>query len=227
MNSLYRTLRNLRSRFVRGIFPAYEFAFTPRSTKFGFDRGTPIDRKYINDFLLSHKQIVVGQCIEIGDSEYCEMLGVAPANTFVLGANVAVGTNTIPGDLARRNTLPDQRFDTFICTQTLNFIFEFDTAIENARKLVKGNGYFIGTVSGVAQVSIYDAERWGDFYRFTPEAIDRHLRKHFPHVEIFVYGNHYALMNYLTGHAYEDLRYPQEIWKPDPRFPMIVGFIAS
>lgn len=227
MKLVYAALRHLRSRFVRGISPAYEFATAPRSVKFGFDRGIPIDRKYINDFLLSRKQLVKGRCLEIGASEYCEMLGVAPADTYVLGANVSAGTRNIPGDLSDMSTLPDTRFDTFICTQTLNFIFDFDAAIGNARKLINPGGHFIGTVSGVAQVSLYDADRWGDFYRFTPEAIARHLRKHFSRVDVVVYGNHYALMNYLTGHAFEDLQQPQEIWNSDPRFPIIVGFIAA
>lgn len=212
---------------MRGILPAYEFSTAPRSVHFGFDRGTPIDRKYINDFLLSRKNLVRGRCLEIGAPEYCEMLGVPSFDTYVLGANVSAGSRNIPGDLSDISTLPTVKFDTFICTQTLNFIFDFPLAIENARKLINLGGSFIGTVSGVAQVSVYDAERWGDFYRFTPEAIAKHLHKHFATVDIVVYGNHYALMNYLTGHAFEDLKQPQEIWSSDQRFPMIVGFAAT
>lgn len=226
MKSVTKCLRYLRSLFVRGLFPAYEFATAPRSIKFGFDRGTPIDRKYINDFLLKHKLLVKGRCLEIGASEYCDMLGIPLESVYVLGANVSSG-GVIPGDLSDISTLPNTKFDTFICTQTLNFIFDFESAIENARKLISPGGHFIGTVSGVSQVSLYDADRWGDFYRFTPEAIAMHLRKHFSSVEVTVYGNHYALMNYLTGHAFEDLGKPQEIWNQDPLFPMIVGFIAT
>ena len=159
--------------------------------------------QYINNFLLSHKDIVNGRCLEIGAAEYCEMLGVPETHTYVLGANVCEGGRNIPGDLSDMSTLPDIRFDTFICTQTLNFIFDFEAAIGNAFKLINPGGHFIGTVSGVSQVSLYDAARWGDFYRFSPDAISRHLRKHFSVVEVVTYGNHYALMNYLTGHSFK------------------------
>ena len=42
----------------------------PVSRKFGFDRGLPIDRFYIEQFLATHQTNVRGHVLELGDDTY-------------------------------------------------------------------------------------------------------------------------------------------------------------
>lgn len=41
--------------------------FRPLSASYGFDRGTPVDRLYIEEFLKLHSDDVRGRVLEIGD----------------------------------------------------------------------------------------------------------------------------------------------------------------
>src|SRR3954466_14293166 len=47
----------------------------PLSTEFGFDRGTPIDRYYIEAFLAANAGDVRGRVLEIGDDSYSRQFG--------------------------------------------------------------------------------------------------------------------------------------------------------
>src|SRR5262245_30811636 len=47
----------------------------PFSTAWGFDRGTPIDRYYIEAFLDRHSPDIIGRVVEIKDNTYTEQFG--------------------------------------------------------------------------------------------------------------------------------------------------------
>src|SRR5688572_4646021 len=47
----------------------------PIGANFGYDRGTPIDRFFIEDFLASHAVHIRGRVLEIGDNEYTLRFG--------------------------------------------------------------------------------------------------------------------------------------------------------
>src|SRR5919106_494225 len=47
----------------------------PISKKWGFDRGLPIDRYYIEQFLAKHASDVRGHALEIGDNTYTYRYG--------------------------------------------------------------------------------------------------------------------------------------------------------
>ena len=48
---------------------------TPVSEQFGFDRGQPVDRYYIETFLAAHAADVRGRVLEIGDNVYTRKYG--------------------------------------------------------------------------------------------------------------------------------------------------------
>ena len=56
---------------------------TPVSTDWGFDRGRPVDRYYIERFLQQHAADIRGHVLEIGDDAYTRRFG---------GGQVAVPT---------------------------------------------------------------------------------------------------------------------------------------
>jgi hypothetical protein len=47
----------------------------PVSQQFGFDRGLPIDRYYIESFLAAHSSDICGHVLEIGDDAYSKRFG--------------------------------------------------------------------------------------------------------------------------------------------------------
>ena len=52
-----------------------EIAEGPISQKFGFDRGTPVDRYYIEVFLAAYSRDIRGRALEVGDASYCRKFG--------------------------------------------------------------------------------------------------------------------------------------------------------
>jgi len=42
----------------------------PLSRKFGFDRGTPIERVYIDQFLSEKRHLIQGTVVEVGGNAY-------------------------------------------------------------------------------------------------------------------------------------------------------------
>jgi hypothetical protein len=101
----------------------------PISSVFGFERGTPIDRYYIDQFLNSHKHYIKGTVLEIADSYYSSKYGDAVGKFEILHKDATAIGVTLTGDLENPDTLPENAMDCFICTQTLNFIFKIDEAI--------------------------------------------------------------------------------------------------
>src|SRR5829696_5733833 len=49
----------------------------PFSRKWGYDRGTPIDRVYIEEFLARHADDVRGACLEVMNARYTDRFGGA------------------------------------------------------------------------------------------------------------------------------------------------------
>ena len=48
----------------------------PLSDVFGLDRGTPIDRYYVENFLKTRSGLIKGRVLEIGDSIYLSLIHI-------------------------------------------------------------------------------------------------------------------------------------------------------
>lgn len=178
----------------------------PISNIFGFDRGTPIDRIYIEDFLSKNSDNIRGVVCEIADSTYSRKFGnnVTKFEVFDFLDNECA---TIVGDLSQVSNLPDQVVDCFIVTQTLNFIYDFQSAIEGLHKVLKTEGVALVTVAGISQVSRYDMDRWGDYWRFTDLSIKKAFSAVFGEENVIVdtYGNVLTATSFLHGISSEEL----------------------
>jgi SAM-dependent methyltransferase len=179
----------------------------PISRLFGFDRGVPIDRYYIEKFLDSNRQLIHGNVLEIAENVYSKQFGANVSKYEILHFDDTNPRATIVGDLTKPETLPENRIDCFICTQTLNFIFDVGKAVEGCYKVLKTGGCLLATVSGISQISRYDMDRWGEYWRFTDLSIRLLMEKVFGegNVEVVTYGNSLAATAFLKGLAVDDL----------------------
>jgi hypothetical protein len=200
----------------------------PVSQVFGLDRGTPIDRHYVEAFLGSRAQLIRGRVLEVADSGYTRRFGGDRVEAFeVLHATAGNPAATIVGDLTDPATLPENAVDCFICTQTLNFIFEVGKAVQGAHHLLKPGGVLLLTVNGISQISRYDMERWGDYWRFTTASVKRLLEPVFRGgVEIEVFGNVLAATAFLQGVAVEELPDPSLLNHRDDDYQMTIAAVA-
>ncbi len=200
----------------------------PVSTLFGFDRGTPIDRYYIEKFLAGKSHLLRGRVLEIGDSSYSRRFGGDSVTAFdVLHARSGNRAATIVGDLTDNATLPENAVDCFICTQTFNFIFDVQKAVRGAHHVLKPGGVLLATVGGISQISRFDMDRWGDYWRFTTASVDRLFRPVFAGgIEIESYGNVLAATAFLQGVAVEDLPDPALLDERDEDYQLLIAVVA-
>ena len=197
----------------------------PVSRLFGFDRGTPLDRYYIEKFLQEHSSCITGEVLEVADDGYTRKFG-HDAVPHVLHVDSSSRKATITGDLSKPETLPEEIADCFICTQTFNFIYDLERAVQGAHRLLWGGGVLLATVSGISQVSRYDMDRWGDYWRFTVLSAERLFSGHFREVAVKGYGNVFAAKAFLDGLSVEDVNDTGLLDFYDEDYTITIGVFA-
>ena len=199
----------------------------PVSVLLGCDRGTPIDRYYIENFLKSNSSSIKGRVLEIADSSYSRRFGDGSITKYEVLHTTDNHKATIVGDLTNPATLPENAVDCFICTQTLQFIFDIQKAISGAHHLLKPGGVLLATVSGISQISRYDMDRWGDYWRFTTASVKCLFEPVFKGgIEIEAFGNVLAATAFLQGLAVEDLPDRSLLDHRDPNFQSLITIVA-
>ena len=85
---------------------------TPISREFGYDRGFPVDRYYIENFLASHSDDIKGRVLEIGDNSYTRQFGgERVSQSDILHAVEGNLAATFVGDLTNAEQVPSDSFD--------------------------------------------------------------------------------------------------------------------
>jgi SAM-dependent methyltransferase len=199
----------------------------PVSDDFGFDRGTPIDRHYIEHFLQSHAADIAGRALEVGDDAYCRRFGAQRiTRQDVLHVSADNPAATLVGDLSQPGTLPGAAFDVLVITQTLHLVFDVAAAVAELHRALKPGGVLLLTVPGISRV---DRGQWGaDWYwSLTPAAATRLFGNVFGagNVQVESHGNVYAATAFLQGLALEESD-RAKLAVHDPCFPVIVAVRA-
>lgn len=201
---------------------------TPYSRSFGFDRGKPVDRFYIEDFLARFASDVRGDVLEIGDSGYTRRFGGEQvAHADVLDERRDNPNATLNADLVDGAGIESARFDCVILTQTLQFLFEPGRAAGTVARILKPGGVVLATVPGISQISRFDMDREGDWWRFTTRSASRLFADAFPggHVHVEAYGNVMSAIAFLHGLACEELA-RNELELRDPDYELLIAIRA-
>jgi SAM-dependent methyltransferase len=199
----------------------------PVSVNFGFERGRPIDRRYIEKFLAAYADRIGGSVLEIGDTTYTQAFGggrVVTAEAFHRFPDREGAVYW--GDLSGEHNLPENRFDCIVFTQTLHLIFDMPKAIEALHRALRPGGSLLITVPWISPI---DRGEWRDdwYWSISQQALRRLLSGPFPpdDVELDSYGNTLAASAFLYGFADHELSASQ-LDKKDPCSPVIVAAVA-
>ncbi|MEI7474105.1 MAG: methyltransferase [bacterium] len=185
----------------------YLFKNKPLNRTFGYDRGTPIDRYYIENFLNTNNNLIKGNVIEVAENTYTKNFGRNKVlKSLILHANNTDVKADIIGNLETGENLPEAIADCFIMTQTLPFMLNPKEGIKNALKLLKADGVLLITVPGIVQISRYDMDRWGHYWSFTDLSLQKLLEEfvHKEKIEIKTYGNVKSACGLLYGYSQEE-----------------------
>ena len=201
---------------------------TPFSTEFGYDRGGPVDRYYIENFLLKEAEHVKGRCLEIGDNEYSLFYGGNKlTQSDVLHIDEGNPKATLVGDLSDAPQIPDNTFDCIVLTQTLHLIYDFKGALATCHRILKPGGTLLLTAPGITPIDHGEWKRtW--YWSFTDRALTKLIEDAFPEgdIEIATFGNVYIATAFLYGMGINEVAKERLDYK-DPHFQVIITVKAT
>lgn len=196
---------------------------SPVSREWGFDRGLPVDRYYIEGFLERHSGDIQGRVLEIGDRSYSKRFGGSRiTHSDVLHVTADNPLATIVGDLTDAPHIPSNVFDCAIITQTLHLIYDFKAAIATLQRILKPGGVLLLTVPYINQLQ---QGEWGNtwYWGFTELAARRAFGEFFPAESVTVesHGNVLTAISFLEGLAMQELS-RDELDCHDPLYQLLI-----
>ena len=222
MINRWRRVRRLSQSSWRGIL----WRTSPISDTWGFDRGTPIDRYYIEQFLAAHRRDVTGKVLEVAGNDYTTRFGSRISSSDILDIDPANKRATLVADLTRADQIASDQFDCFILTQTLHLIFDVRAALRHTHRMLRPGGVLLATAPVVSRISGRLGPD-GEYWRFTPGAAKLLVGDVFGpgQVEVGSAGNVLSAIAFLSGLAFEELS-AEELTVNDPLFPLLVSIRA-
>jgi SAM-dependent methyltransferase len=192
----------------------------PFSAYYGWDRGQPVDRLYIERFLDRMRDRIAGDVLEVRSRDYTDRFGSAGLRSHVVDIDPSNQAATVVGDLCQSATLPPDAYDCVILTQTLQFLQTPDAAIGNLWRSLRAGGTLLITVPCAARVDHELAD--SDLWRWTPVGLRRFVERYCdgPVVHVEAGGNLVATLASTLGLAVEDLR-DEDLAEDDPVFPIV------
>lgn len=221
-------LAKVRRRLAGAAVDFGSFATTaPMSREFGYDRGRPVDRYYIESWLERHAWDIRGWALEVGDATYCRRFGGARVTRQeVLHVHANAPGATLTGDLAAGGVLPAGGLDSIVLTQTLHLIYDLRAAVAELHRGLAPGGVALVTVPGISPI---DANEWGASWcwSLTAHSARRLFEEAFGagKVQVEAFGNVYAATAFLQGLAFEDVD-RRKLDVRDPCYPVIVAIRA-
>ena len=194
----------------------------PFSAYYGFDRGTPVDRFYIERFLAGHARDIRGNVLEVGNARYARLVrDAAPTRVEIVDNDTNNAEASIRADLSEPSSLPAGRFDCFILTQTLQLVADLDRSLQNAWQTLAPGGVLLISVPGITRSDPDQAK--ADRWRFTPSGLDTLLARTCSggRRAVVGYGGLTSAVAFLMGLAAEELE-ESELNLTDPHFPVVV-----
>jgi SAM-dependent methyltransferase len=218
-------LRALRKKVDRrrGLVRFGSFAHVdPVSRSFGYDRGEPVDRYYIEGFLADHAADVRGRVLEVGDATYTRRFGGDAVETAdVLHIDPNAPEATIIGDIAEAEHIPSAQFDCLVFTQTLHLVWDVHAAVRTLHRILKPGGVALVTVPTISQRSddVW-SEQW--YWSMTDLATERLFGEVFgaENTTVRGRGNVFAATAFLQGLSWDEV--PQhKLDHDDPQYHVL------
>lgn len=221
-----------RRTILRRLFkPAWLYLLSrnlkPLSRNFGSNRGEPIDRYYIEKFLLENSGFIKDICLEVENNVYTKKFGKENiVQSDILDINFNNPKAVIRGDLRNLKEIPDNKYGCIILTQVLQFIDDYDSAVKECYRILKPGGVLLVTLPFMSRIDGRTGTT-GDYWRFTTASAKYIFEKYFSssNIEIKGLGNVLSGMAFWIGMAQEELS-QKEFDYDDPDFPVVISVRA-
>jgi glycosyltransferase involved in cell wall biosynthesis/SAM-dependent methyltransferase len=197
-----------------------DFGVEPASYQRSADRGLPVHRYYLEQFLADFASDIHGRCLEFSDPQYSPRFGGSAIEALdILHVDASNPKATIVADLTQPNRIPSNTFDCIVCTHVLHGIVDVERAIAELFRILKPGGVLLAAMPHIRR---FDQE-CGDIWRFTPKGADVLLSRVFGSNNVLMrsYGNSLTAAGEIRGViASEFMR--SELDSHDARYPVEV-----
>jgi len=190
----------------------------PFSASYGFDRGTPIDRYYLDAFLRGNQRLITGRVLEVQLPSYTRRFGHGVQESHSVDIEPKFNA-TFTCDLADAPEIPSDYYDCFLLPNTLQHVEALRPALQTMLRVTKPGGTLLASAAGFLPL----IEDGGDFWRLSAQGWRRLLADAWPGCEIAVesHGNCLVALAAMHGLALEELS-DGELDVQDPRYPVLV-----
>ncbi len=193
----------------------------PVSRTFGYERGQPIHRYYVQRFFETHSGHIRGHCLEFHDPGYVRT--GKPSRIDVLDLSAENPHATIVADLTKPNNLASDTFDCIVCVHVLHLVYEADVFAKELHRLLAPGGTLLLAVPGTSMID----PNWTEYRRWTGLGVQTLLGQFFRPSDIVVetYGNSLAAAAEMRGLASDEIA-PWELNAKDDLFQVEVCGLA-
>ena len=209
----YRVARRLYTRARFGDLDRFQ----PLSS-WGWKRGTPVDRWYIEQYLTEHADLVHGSALEVKSDLYSSRLGARSVDVLDIDPDNALAT--VVGDVCTPGVLPRSAYDAAVITQTLQLVDDPVAAVRHLAEALRPGGSLLVTVPTMSRL-VDESDRW----RWTPRGLEHLLRSAAPDgatVEVAGLGNGLTARAFLFGLSAEEVG-EASLRHVDRDYPLVAG----
>jgi len=194
----------------------------PICARFGFSRGAPIDRYYLDQFIHKIRPIVLGDVVEIGGKDSNRAAYQFDHATQYRGFDMFGDPDiSLVGDAHDPQALPEGQLDTIIAFNVLEHCPKPWLVIDNMRRWLKPGGMAIVMVPSCQRLHRMPEDYW----RPMPAALG-HLFSTWSDPELHVYGNPLTTIAAMMGISVGELS-AAELDAFHPDYPVATCVIAK
>jgi hypothetical protein len=191
----------------------------PFSERFGFDRGAPIDRYYLDQFLSRERGVITGRVLEIQVAGYAPRYGTGIVRVDTVDIDAKYSPTYVCDLAASDDVIPSSSYDCVLLPNALGFLRDIEGALRQALRIVRPGGTILASMGCFVPLIPDGPDYWrlsADGWR---EVTGRVWAGH--DVDVAAHGNCLAAVAAMLGLAHEELT-PAELDVPDFRYPVLV-----
>ena len=199
---------------------------SPRSRDWGYERGGPLDRVYIEQFLAAEAAYIQGAVLEVQEADYTRRFGGGHVSRGdVVDVDESNREATVIADLRMAANIASDSYDCIIITQTLHVIDDMPAVVAECHRMLRAGGVVLATLPCVSRVCLEYGPA-GDLWRVTPAGARRLFELVFgTNVTVTTFGNALATSAFTLGLGRAEVR-DGETAVVDPYNPTLVGVRA-
>jgi len=194
----------------------------PICKRFGFSRGTPIDRYYLDKFLSQVRDRVVGETVEIGGAKQNrDMYRLTNVSNYMTIDSEAHPYVDVVGDAHDSTLLAAESVDSILALNVLEHCADPWLVAKNMHRWLRTGGCAFCMVPNAQRVHNFPRDYW----RPLPDGVNWLFRE-FSSRELFQYGNPTSVVAAHLGIAAEELT-QAELDAPHPDYPVATCIVAT